>query len=166
MQVQCSKCSELLALSDAIESSDGHLSHMDCKSPRMLTAEERALLSNYCYRHAVAYCLGCDLRFRLAELVTDPLGGHTNLCARCRRDLTQSARGHVYVCVMVPVEVRLIAQAVREAAQHLVKQSQQLPDASGRLIRKAEGALFAKQRALREVMSRRTATVRISRGGV
>jgi hypothetical protein len=93
MQVQCSKCSELLALSDAIESSDGRLSHMDCKRPRMLTAEERALLSNYCYRHAVAYCLGCDPRFRLVELATDPLGGRTNLCRRCRRDLTQSAPG-------------------------------------------------------------------------
>lgn len=158
MQVQCSKCSELLALSDAIESSDGRLSHMNCKSPRTLTVEERALLSNYCSGHVVAYCLGCDLRFRLAELVTDPLGGRTNLCCtRCRRDLTQSARGHVYGCVMVPVEVRLTANAVREAAQHLVKEGQQLPDASGRLIRKAEGALVAKQRALREVMSRRTA---------
>jgi hypothetical protein len=39
MQVQCSKCSELLALSNAIESSDGRLSHMDCKRPRMLIAE-------------------------------------------------------------------------------------------------------------------------------
>jgi hypothetical protein len=126
----------------------------------MLTVEERALLSDYCYGHAVAYCLGCDLRFRLAELVTDPLGGRTNLCARCRRDLTPSARGHVYGCVMVPVDVRLIANAVREAAQRLLKQSQQLPDASGRLIRKAEGALFAKQRALREVMLRRTAQSR------
>jgi len=59
-----------------------------------------------------------------------------------------------------------MAQAVREAAQHLVKhmeaaqhlvkQSQQLHDTSDRLIREAEALLFERQRALREVMSRRT----------
>src|SRR6516164_8449643 len=58
MQVQCSKCSELLALSDAIESPGGRLSHMDCKRPGMVTMEESALLFAYCYGHAVAYCLG------------------------------------------------------------------------------------------------------------
>src|SRR5438132_10515783 len=73
-QVNCSKCSEPIALSDVIESSDSRLSHVDCKRPRMLTSEERALLFVYCYGHAVAYCLGCDLRFRLTELAADALG--------------------------------------------------------------------------------------------
>jgi hypothetical protein len=41
--------------SDVIESSDGRLSHIDCTRPRMLTAEERALLFVYCYGHAVGY---------------------------------------------------------------------------------------------------------------
>src|SRR5215831_10743669 len=150
MQVKCTKCSEPIALSDVIESSDGRLSHMDCQRPRMLTAEERALL--------FVYCFGCDLRFRMAELAADALGGGTNLCPRCRKDLTQSARGHVYGCAMLPAEVRLKAQAVREAAQHLVKESQQLRDRSDVLIREAEAALFERQRALREVMARRTAS--------
>ena len=159
MQVQCSKCSELLALSDAIESPGGRLSHMDCKRPGMVTMEESALLFAYCYGHAVAYCLGCDLHFRLAELIADVGGGRTNLlCPRCRRDLTPSARAHVYGCAMLPSEVRLKAQAVREAAQHLVKEAQQLRDRSDVLIREAEAALFESQRALREAMSQRTAS--------
>jgi len=47
---------------------------------------------------------------------------------------------------------------VREAAQHLVKESQQLRDRSDVLIREAEAALFERQRALREAMSKRTAS--------
>jgi hypothetical protein len=59
---------------------------------------------------------------------------------------------------MLPSEIRLRVQAVREAAQRLVKEPQQLSDRSDVLIREAESALFEKQRALREVMSKRTAT--------
>jgi len=153
MQVKCSKCSEPITLSDAIESSHGRLSHIDCTRPGMMTTEESDLLFAYCYAHPVAYCLGCDLRFRLAELAA--VGGRTNLCPRCRRDLTQGARAHVYGCAMLPSDVRLTAQAVREAAQRLVKESQQLRDTSVVLIREAEAALFESQRDLREVMSKR-----------
>jgi hypothetical protein len=39
-----------------------------------------------------------------------------------------------------------------------VKEAQQLCDRSDVLIREAEAALFEKQRALREAMSKRTAT--------
>jgi hypothetical protein len=158
MQVKCSKCSEPIALSDVIESSDGRLSHIECKRPRMLTAEERALLFVYCFGHAVAYCLNCDQRFRLAELAADAFGSRTNLCPRCRRDLTQSARAHLYSCAMLPAEIRRRAQEVREAAQNLVKESQQLRDRSDVLIREAEALLFERLRALREVMPRRAAS--------
>ena len=158
MQVKCSKCSEPIALTDIIESSDGHLSHMDCKRPQTLTAEERALLFDYCTGHASAYCLRCDLRFRLDELAADMLGSRTNLCPRCHNDLTASARAHLFSCAMLPSEVRLRAREVREAAQRLVKQSQQARDRSDVLIREAEAALFERQRALREVMAQRTAS--------
>ena len=155
MQVKCSKCSEPITLSDAIESNKGRLSHIDCSRPGMLTTEENALLFAYCYGHAVVYC--CDLSFRLAELAADA-GGRTNLCPRCHRDLTQSARAHLYGCALLPSEVRRRAQAVREAAQHLVKESQQRRERSDVLIREAEAALFEKQRVLREAMSKRTAS--------
>ena len=151
--MKCSKCSEPITLSDAIESNKGRLSHIDCSRPGMLTTEENALLFAYCYGHDVAYC--CDLSFRLTELAADA-GGRTNLCPRCHRDLTRIARAHLYGCAMLPSEVRLRAQAVREAARRLVKQSHQLRDSSDVLIREAEAALFESHRALRETMSKRT----------
>jgi hypothetical protein len=43
---------------------------------------------------------------------------------------------------MLPSEVRRRAKAVREAAQQLVKQSQQARDRSDVLIREAEALLF------------------------
>ena len=47
------------------------------------------------------------------------------------------------------------AGAVREAAQRLVKQSQELMDNADMLIREAEAALFESQQALRAVMRKR-----------
>jgi hypothetical protein len=44
---------------------------------------------------------------------------------------------------------------LREAAQRLVKASQQLHDRSDVLVRETEAVLFERQRALRESMSRR-----------
>src|SRR5262245_2877799 len=157
MQVQCSKCLQLIALSDIVDSSGGRLSHVNCTRPRTLTMDERTLLFVYCTDHVVAQCLSCGLSFRLAELAADPLGGgRAYQCARCRKGLTENVRTHLYGCTMLPSEVRLRAQAVRKAAQHLVKESQQVRDRSDVLIREAEAALFRSQRALREAMSRRT----------
>src|SRR5262245_11043437 len=158
MQVRCSKCSESISLADIVESSDGSLSHVDCKRRGALTAEERALVFLYCADHVVAHCVPCNKTYRSTELASDLLGTHgTNLCPHCRRDLTENVRTHLFRCTMLPAEVRLKAQAVREAAQHLVKESQQARDRSDVLIREAEALLFEAQRALREAMSRRTA---------
>src|SRR4030095_7066169 len=137
----------------------GRLSHVDCKRPQVLTPEERALVFVYCSGHVVARCPACDVSFRYTQLAADMVGGsRSNMCPRCRRDLTEAVRAHLFRCAMLPSEVRLRAQAVREAAQHLVKESQQLRDRSHVLIREAEAALFEKQRALREAMSKRTVT--------
>src|SRR5262249_42335633 len=130
MQVKCSKCSEPIALTDVIESSDRHLSHVDCRRPQALTSEERSLLAVHCSGHAAAYCLGCDRHFRLSELAADMIGGRSNLCPKCRKDLTPSTRAHLFSCAMLPSEIRRRAQMVREAAQRLVKQSQQARDRS------------------------------------
>jgi hypothetical protein len=113
----------------------------------------------YCSGHVVARCPACDVSFRYTQLAADMVGGsRTNMCPRCRRDLTEAVRAHLFRCAMLPSEVRLRAQAVREAAQHLVKESQQLRDRSDVLIREAEAALFEKQRALRAAMSKRIAS--------
>jgi hypothetical protein len=159
MQVQCTKCFKPIALSDVIESTNGHVSHVDCKRPHVLTPEERTLVFVYCSGHVVARCPACDISCRDTELAADILGGgRTNMCPRCRQDLTEAVRAHLFRCAMLPSEIRLRAQAVREAAQRLVKETQQLGDRSDVLIREAEIALFEKQRALREAMSKRTAT--------
>jgi len=160
MQVNCMKCSRPIALTDVIESHDGHLSHIDCKRPGVLTPEERVLVFVYCSGHVVAQCPACDISYRYTELAADILGGsHSmNMCPRCRQDLTQAVRTHLFRCGMLPSEVRRRAKEVREAAQHLVKETQQLRDRSDVLIREAEAALFEKQRALREAMAKRTAS--------
>jgi len=159
MQVKCAKCSQPIALTDIIESKNGHLSHVDCKRPHVLTPEERALVFVYCSGHVVARCPACDISFRYTELAADILGGsRTNMCPRCRRELTEAVRAHLFRCAMLPSEIRLRVQAVREAAQRLVKEIQQLGELSDVQIREAENALFEKQGALREAMSKRTAT--------
>jgi hypothetical protein len=155
MQVKCSKCSEPIALSDVIESSDGRLSHLDCQRPQALTPEERALVFVYCSGHVVARCPACDVSLRFTELAADMVGGHrTNMCPRCRRELTEDVRAHLFRCAMLPVEVRLRTQAVRDAAQRLVKESQQLRDTSDVLVREAEAALLGRQRSLHQAMAR------------
>jgi hypothetical protein len=158
MQVKCSKCAQPIALTDMIESADGRLSHLDCRRPNGLTANERALLFVHCFNHVVARCLSCDASFRFTELGADPLGGRTNLCPRCRKDLTEHVRAHLYRCTTVPADVRLAAQRVREAARRLVKQSHQLLDKSDVMMRETEAALYASQVALRAAMARRTAS--------
>ncbi len=154
MQVKCSKCSQPISLTDTIESSEGHLSHVDCQRPRILTTEERALLFIDCSDHAVASCVDCDLRFGLSELAADMLGSRTHLCPRCRKDLTASVREHLFGCATLPSQLRLRARAVQEAAQCLVKHWQEARDRSDVLIREAEAKLFERQRALREALSR------------
>lgn len=148
MQVKCPKCSQYIALSDIIKAFNGCIAHVDCRRSRRLTSDERNLLAVYCWQHFVAQCLACDRSFWLSELAADPLDGRTIMCPRCRRDLTENVRGHLYACAMLPSEVRLRARAVREAAQHLVKQSQELRDNADVLIREAEAALFESQQAL------------------
>ena len=89
----------------------------------------------------------------MSELGADVLrGARTNLCPRCRQDLTENVRAHVFRCMYVPFEIRSKAQAVREAAQRLVKQSL-LADSTDAVTREAEAHLFERQQALRVAMA-------------
>ena len=156
MQLRCLKCSRAIALTDVVESSNGSLSHVDCQRPQTLTAEERALVFVYCSAHFVGVCPACDLRFRFVELAADPLGGRTNLCPRCRRDLTESVRAHLLKCVVLPLEMRQATQEVREAVQVLIRRSQQAIESSDVPVREAEAHLVERRLALRAAMARRT----------
>jgi len=97
----------------------------------------------------------CDVGYRYTELGEDVLGSRTNMCPRCRRDLTEAVRGHLFRCATLPWEISLRCRRLRDAGQRLVKESQQRRDRSDVLMREAEAALFRAQRALREAMPRR-----------
>ena len=109
------------------------------------------LLFKYCFDHAVAECASCSQDFRQQELASDLLGYRTNLCPRCRMDLTERLREHLYDCSMLPGEVRWRAREARAAARRLVKESQ-VSDQADVLMREAEAAIAA----LRETMQRTT----------
>src|SRR5215813_5287625 len=147
---KCPRCLQVIGEDDTVSLSSDRVVHVDCQRPRDLTLEERVLLVRYCWGHAVAKCPACDQRFRQQQLGSDLLGHRTHMCPRCRTDLTESLRGHLYACAMLPEEVRRRAQGVRDVARRLVKQSHQLSDRADVLTYEAEAAMAA----LRETMQR------------
>jgi hypothetical protein len=155
MQVNCPRCSRPISVTDVIQLSNGRLQHLDCARSGGLTPEERALLFVYCSDHVVARCLSCDISYRYTELAADLFDGRTNLCTRCRADLTENVRGHLFSCVTLPSEIRQRTQDVRDAAQRLIKQSRQTIERSDVLIREAEAHLQERQQTLRAAMARR-----------
>ncbi len=144
----CPHCSRMISPDDTIVFGYGLLGHLDCRRPRVLTAEERTLLFIYCRDHQVAECVRCTGKFRLGEVASlDPFGIRSHGCPWCHTDLTDSIRAHLYGCAMLPVEVRRRAQAAREAVRSLV-QSLQLRGTVDGLARQAEASFHA----LRETM--------------
>src|SRR2546426_11179231 len=128
----------MISPEDTIVFGHGLLGHLDCRRPRVLSAEERTLLFIYCRDHQVAECVRCTGKFRLREVASlDLFGIRSHGCPWCHTDLTDSIRAHLYGCAMLPVEVRRRAQAAREAARSLVKQSHQLSDAADVRLREA-----------------------------
>jgi transposase-like protein len=96
----------------------------------------------------VVECPTCGQDFRQEELASDLLGNRKHLCPRCRGDLTERLREHLYGCPLVPGEVRRRAREARAAARRLVKHGFGRSDQSDALMREAKAA-FA---ALRETM--------------
>ena len=151
----CPHCSRTISQEDTLVFGSGRLGHLDCRRPRVLSAEERTLALLYCHDHEVAECSTCTRRFRLRELVSqDQFGVRLHACPWCHTDLTDTIRAHLYGCAMLPAEVRRRAQEARDAARHLVKQSQQLRDNADVLIREAEAALHALRATLRRPPTR------------
>ena len=149
-QPKCQRCLQVIRQDDTVSVSDGRVLHLDCQRPHDLSREERVLLFRYCLDHAVAKCPACDRSFRQRQRGSDLLERRTHLCTRCGTDLTESLRGHLYACAMLPEEVRRRAQDVRDVARRLVKESQQSRDRADVLMREAEAAVAA----LRETMQR------------
>jgi hypothetical protein len=151
----CPHCSRAISPDDTIVFSRRLLGHFDCHRPRVLSAEERTLLFIYCRDHHVAECVRCGGRFYLQEVASlDSFGVRTHECPGCHTDLTDSTRAHLYSCAMLPMEVRRSAQAAREAARSLVKQSAQHVRSIARLVAEAEAALYALRDTLRQAPPR------------
>ena len=142
----CSRCSRAISPEDTIERDGDRVVHVDCLRPRRLTREERVLLFQYCWDHGVVECVPCARIFRQEELFASLFGDGMDRCPKCRRDLTDGIRAHLFSCGMLPATVRRRAQETREAARRLVKQSSQLHDRADVLMREAE--------ALREGLKR------------
>jgi len=151
----CPECTRTISPEDTIIFRLGILGHLDCRRPRVLSAEEHTLLFIYCRDHQVAECVRCARKSHLREVASlDSFGVRTHGCPRCHTDLTDSIRAHLYGCAMLPREVRRRAQAAREAARSLVKQSHQLKDAADVLLREAEAALYELRAAMRQAPTR------------
>ena len=140
---------QVISADDTVQLISDGMSHVDCLRPRDLGPEERALLFRYCWGHAAAMCTPCAKNFRHQELAADLFGHGTNLCPSCRADLTESMRGHIYSCAMLPEEVRRKAREARAAAGKLIKQA---ADRADGLMHEAEAAIAT----LRETMRRTT----------
>ena len=147
----CRECSRTISPEDTIVFRFGILGHLECRRPRVLSAEERTLLFIYCRDHSVAECVRCSRKFHLREVVSiDQFGIRSHGCPWCHTDLTDSIRAHLYGCAMLPIAIRRIAQAAREAARSLVKQSHQLRDAADVAVREAQATLHALRNAMRQ----------------
>ena len=55
----CPQCSRTISAHDTIIFGHGRLGHVECRRPRVLSAEERTILSIYCRDHPVAECVRC-----------------------------------------------------------------------------------------------------------
>src|SRR3989442_2410294 len=152
----CPECSRTLLPDDTIVFDFGLLGHLDCRRPRVLSAEERTLLFLYCRDHEVAECVRCAGRFHLREVASLDLGVRSYGCPWCHADLTDSIRAHLYGCAMLPKQVRRRAQAAREAARSLVKQSHQLLDAADLARREADDTLYALRETIRQSPPKRS----------
>jgi len=149
-QRKCPRCLQFLEPDDALEFDADSVLHLDCRRPRELGHEERALLFQYCSDHAVAHCPKCWQDFRQTELAADLFGDRSHLCPRCRLDLTGRVREHLYNCTLLPGEIRRRAREARAAAWRLVKEIQQTADRSDVLMREAEAALAADRALMHE----------------
>jgi len=85
--------------------------------------------------HAVADRRPCAEGFPQHELATDLSGNHTHLCPRCRADLTDSIRAHLYACARLPRPVRIRTRELREVTRKVIERSQQRADHAGPLSR-------------------------------
>jgi hypothetical protein len=156
-RASCARCTHFVSADQAVTLDDNRLVHHDCQRPRDLTQEERALLFQYCFNHTVAECCRCAEDFRQMELASDLLGNRRHLCPRCRADLTEQVREHLYGCTRLPGDIRCKAREARAAMRRLIMEPTNGPTSEATELAKAERMLREARSALselRELMER------------
>src|SRR5262249_57584367 len=104
--VTCPQCSRMITSEDTFVFGSGLLGHLDCRRPRVLSAEERTLALLYCHDHEVAECSTCTRRFRLRELVSqDQFGVRLHACPWCHPHLTAPIRTPLYHSPILPPDL-------------------------------------------------------------
>lgn len=149
-QLTCTRCLRMISAYETFEVRGRQVAHQDCSKRYDLSLEERALLFKYCVDHVVATCATCAQEFRQSELGSDLLGNRSHLCPRCRVDLMEQVREHVYNCTVLPSEVRRRAREARAAARMLAKESHQATDRADVLMRESEAAMAALRDCMRQ----------------
>lgn len=135
---KCPRCFRELSLDDVVESDGVKVVHIDCRRPRDLTRQERALLFGFCWAHPIL-CAVCGQSFQLFELDPDPYEyPKRTRCPHCQANVIQTVCDHLYGCPVSPDVVRQRAREIRETAQKLVKQARELRDRADVLMRETE----------------------------
>jgi hypothetical protein len=140
-QPKCPRCQQSISVDETVALDSDQIGHLNCRRPRELSQEERTLLFKYCIGHAVATCRSCAEGFRPHEPVTDLSGNHTHLCPRCRADLIDSIRAHLYGCAMLSRPERIGTRELREVTRKVIEPRQQPADHAGPLSRETEAIL-------------------------
>ena len=155
-RASCTRCTQFISADQTVTFDGDRLAHFDCQRPRDLTQEERALLFHYCFDHTVAECSRCAEDFRRTELASDLIGNRRHLCPRCRADLTEQVREHLYGCTKLPGDIRCKAREARAAMRRLIMEPTngftERTDLTNGLTRDA-AELAKAQRRLREAQS-------------
>ena len=140
-QPKCPRCQQSISVDETVALDSDQIRHLNWRRPRELSQKARTLLFTYCIGHAVADCRPCAEGFRPLELAPDLSGNHTHLCPRCRADLTDSIRAHLYGCAMLARPERIRTRELREVTRKVIEQSQQPADYAGPLSREPEAIL-------------------------
>lgn len=123
----CPRCLRVVSLEEIV---GNRVIHRDCPRTGGLPYREWRRLLFYCSSHEVAKCPSCGRGARQHELNSNMVGDYTCVCPKCRTDLTEAARSHLYICGMLPREVRRRSLALCRAAADLLRESRAILETS------------------------------------
>lgn len=98
----------------------------------MLSSTDRAIMIRSCHDHDVAFCDDCARSYRVHRLRVDWYQGKTELCPRCRADLSESIREHLRSCELAATlrsqQLSAESRTLRDTSVALIKDARQMVD--------------------------------------